>query len=223
VYGLTQTSPPAAEPLSTAEGKAWLRLSPSFTDDDTLVDDLIADAREYVERVSGRQLVTASYTLTLDGFPGGINPSGDPAGRGGPPPAWFRWDRACIGPWSVYIPKPPLQSVTAVTYYDLAGNLQTLAPAVYDVDPSKDPGVLSLSQYQVWPITRLRPGAVQIAFAAGYGLASAVPGVYRRAMRMLLNLWYEHRGEDGDRQDSPAVDALLASASNGALEYGGAS
>lgn len=210
MYGLTQTSAPAEEPVSLLDAKAWCRISTD--DDNATVEDLIIDAREYVERVSGRQLVTASYLLTLLGFPGGFGGSAFPL-------FWLRSGTFGVPVWSIRLPKAPLVSVASVAYYDLANASQALPTTVYDVDAGQDPGTLSLSQYQIWPVTRARPDAVRVAFTAGYGTALDVPRVYTRAIKMLVLYWYENRGEAGG--DAPeAVDRLLAAGWNGELEYG---
>ena len=68
-YSLTCTSGPAAEPLTTAEAKAHLRVETDFTADDTLIDAMVTSARTYVEQYTGRQLITATWVLRMDAFP----------------------------------------------------------------------------------------------------------------------------------------------------------
>ncbi len=211
-----QTSPPVGEPLSPPDAVAWLRREPDAADLD-LIAGLIRTARRHLEKLSGRCFLTAGYTLTLDDFPGNYGGSGH----------WGGWPngRARTGgqdAWTIRIPLAPLQGVSAITYTDLAGNQQTLPEEVYDVDTASDPGRISLAQYQVWPVSRMRPGCVSVAFTAGYGdAAESVPEEYTTAIAMLVAHWYEHRGEDGNQLHiPPAVEAMLASNWNGELEYG---
>ena len=75
-------TPPAEEPVTLAELKAWCRVDTS--DDDALITGLGIAAREYVEQALGRQLVTATFDLIYDAFPEA----------------------------AIRIPRPPVQSVT---------------------------------------------------------------------------------------------------------------
>ena len=204
MYGLSQSVAPTAEPLTLSEAKKWLRMD-EISDDDEVINDLITEARLWVERVTGRQLVTATWVMTLDGFP---YPTG--------------WDTVAGGvvfpdPRTIRIPKAPLQSVTSIQYYDYGNTLRTLGTSVYQVDATKDPGVITLEQDQTWPVTRLRPGAVRITFVAGYGAASAVPKDIKLAMKFCLTSWYEERGSGTPPE---VAKALLSAAWNGELEYG---
>lgn len=60
-------TPPAAEPLSLAEAKAFLRVETA--DEDALITALIAAGRIHVERQSGLALITQSWRLVLDCWP----------------------------------------------------------------------------------------------------------------------------------------------------------
>lgn len=209
MYGLTLTSAPAEEPVSLAELKAWLRVDHSAHD--VPVAAIGAAARDYVEKRIGRQLVLATYRLTLDGFPwpGGWNYLTNPA--------------VFPDPHTIRLPKAPLQSVSSVEYFDLAGTLQTLAASTYDVDATTDPGRVQLAMNKVWPVTLLRPGAVRITYVAGYGAASAVPEMLKAAIKMLALFWYEPSRGDNLQATAgapAAVEALLGASWNGELEYG---
>lgn len=179
--------------------------------DETAENDLITSlgsaARVLVERLTGRQLVTATWLLSLDAFP-----------RGG---GWAFLDSPMIlpDPHTIRIPKCPLQSVSSVQYYDLGDTLQTLASTVYDVDARTDPGRIVLAMNQVWPVTRLKPGAVRVTFVAGYGAASSVPETLKTAIKLTVASWFENRGEAGHSLPE-GVRTLLACEWNGELEYG---
>jgi uncharacterized phiE125 gp8 family phage protein len=60
-------TPPAAEPLSLADAKAFLRVEHS--DDDALVAALIAAARGHVEAFARCALIAQTWRLTLDRWP----------------------------------------------------------------------------------------------------------------------------------------------------------
>jgi uncharacterized phiE125 gp8 family phage protein len=60
-------TPPAAEPLSLADAKAFLRVE--HDDDDALIETLIRGARGAVEARTRRALITQSWRLVLDAWP----------------------------------------------------------------------------------------------------------------------------------------------------------
>jgi len=160
---LTLASPPSVEPVSLAEAKAHCRVE--HDEDDTLISALIPAAREHVEAVTKRVLITQEWTWKLDAFPCQFN-----------------------------MPKPPLQSVESITYVDSAGNTQTLDAAEYRVDNDCEPGRITEAYDASWPTTRLVTNAVTVAFTAGYGQAGTdVPQPIRQAILLLIGHWYENR------------------------------
>lgn len=134
-----QIVPPTAEPISLAQAKRQLRVD--HTDDDTFITALIAKARNYVEHFCDVQIVAATFQQKWDCFP------------------------ACSEVW---LDKPPLQSVSSITYVDSAGTTQTLATSVYTVVTGERPGKIKLAYNQTWPTTRAQPDAVTVTFRAGY-------------------------------------------------------
>jgi uncharacterized phiE125 gp8 family phage protein len=84
---LQLNTPPAAEPVTLDQARAWLRVE-SGGDEDALIASLIPAARARAEWHTGRAFMTQSWTLWLDRSDGVID-----------------------------VPLPPLQSVTSVTLY----------------------------------------------------------------------------------------------------------
>ncbi len=164
--GLTLHTAPVAEPISTAEAKSHARVDISA--DDTLIDDYIAAARRWAELYTRRQFVTATWDLTLDAFP--------------------LSDRCPI-----WVPLPPLQSVTSISYVDADGQTQTWDAAEYLVDSKSEPGRILPAYGETWPVTRDQANAVTVRFVAGYGLAAAVPATLKTAVRLLVSHLYETR------------------------------
>lgn len=116
---------------------------------------------------TGRQLVSATYTLTATGFPSGYN-------------------------WTLPHASP-LASVTSVQYYDVSGTLQTFASTNYYVDTSSEPGRLWLAPNAYWPSTQSRANAVIVTYVAGYGTAASVPDIDKAAVKLLVANWYDNR------------------------------
>jgi uncharacterized phiE125 gp8 family phage protein len=102
---LQLTSPPAQEPVSLAEAKAWLRVE-SGNDEDGLITSLIAAARVRCEWHTGRAFVTQGWTLWLDD----------------------------IGDGAIALPLPPLIAVGAVTQYGADDSEAVLDASGYQVD-----------------------------------------------------------------------------------------
>lgn len=186
---LTLVTKPATEPLSVPEAKDHCRITVDH--EDGILDGLIQAAREHVERMTGRQLITATWKLVLDQFP--------------------------CGP--LEIPVAPLLTVVSVKYRDVADVLQTWSSAEYIVDapagPHANTGRIYPKFDKAYPPALWRPDAVEVEFTAGYGTTpESVPQKMRQAMLLLMEHWYANRGAttEIEMKSVPlAVDALLDS------------
>lgn len=158
-------TPATADPVTVAEAKAHLRVG--FSEDDTLIEGLIASATAEAQTITRRQLVTATWKLLLRDFPAGDEP--------------------------IRVPLPPLQSVSSVKYFDTNGTEQTIASANYIVDIASEPGRIALAPDKTWPGVQDRINAVTVEFIAGYGDPSAVPERIKTAIKQLVGHWYENR------------------------------
>ncbi len=169
--GYVLVTPPVEEPLTRPEAKAHLRVD--FDDDDTDIDSLIVDVRQYFERETRRALINQTWRATFNGFP--------------------RHEGA------IRIAKGPVSAISSVKYYDDANVLQTLDPALYSADLTGEIAEIWPAPDECWPTTwsrwlrRPRHDAVTVEFVAGYGAAAAVPGVLKRGMKLLLGHWYLNR------------------------------
>ena len=155
-----------------------------ISDDDDLIDTYTSSARQYVEDIMGRQFISATWTLYYDSFPTVIT-----------------------------VPRPPLQSVTSIQYYDTDGVLQTLSSAIYTADTTSQPGRIVEAYSQVWPSTRDIPNAVIVTVVAGYGATAAdVPAKIKQAIKLMVGHWYENREQTQiiDMKELPkAVESLI--------------
>ncbi len=179
-----RTVEPAVEPVSLTEAKLHCRVD--LSTDDTLLTALIVAAREYVEEFTRKALITQTWRLSLDQFPlSGLK-----------------------------LPRPPLQSITSISYTDGAGTVTTVSNTVYTVDTDAEPGRLLLNYNQSWPTpaTMAAANPIKITYVAGYGLAVAVPQKYKQAILMLVGHWYENREASSGqsvREIPMAVESLL--------------
>ena len=183
--GLTQTVAPTIEPVSLVEAKRHLRVEADEENAD--ITEMIAAARRSCEKWTDRQFVTATWRLTLGGFPN----AGD----------------------TLSVPLPLLQSVTSIQYIDPDGVTQTWNVAKYDVDTDSKPGRIVPAFGESWPTTRSDIDSVTIVFVAGYGAETAVPFKVRQAIKLLVGHWFANRESVlvGPRATTApqAVEALL--------------
>lgn len=176
---------PQSEPVTLAEAKA--NLSVDFTDDDSMIEDLIVAAREDAELFTRRGFITQTWDLFLECFP-----SND-----------FRDE--------IEIPISPLQSITSVKYLDNDGVQQTMSASDYIVDTSSEPARIRPAYNTSWPSTRDQMNAIEVRFVAGYGDATDVPKAIKAAINMHVAGLYEHREANTDIkvEDNPAASRLL--------------
>lgn len=197
--GLTLVTAPASEPVTLAEAKAQLRVE--VADDDALITDLIAASRQAAEAHMRRALITQTWRLSLDRFPGRPLPWWDGVREGADIPEAAN---------AIELPRPPLASVTSVTAYDDA-DTATVAPAAdYFVDTDREPGRVVLRSGRTWPVVGRVAGGVEVVFVAGYGAAGAVPEAIRQGMLMLIGHLCENREAVGAAAAAAALPLGVA-------------
>lgn len=175
----TRTIDATSEPVSVNQVKDHLRIETN--DDDNEIASLINEARNYVERITGRALITQTWTMNLDSLP------------------------ECI-----YVPHAPLQSVTSIQYQDENNATQTLSSALYTVDTKAEPGRIFQAYNQSYPSTYSDLNAVTITYVAGYGGASDVPETYKRIIKLYCEKMFDMPGAAyGNALDS-ALESLLS-------------
>ena len=132
-------TPPAIEPVTLAELKKHLRIT--HDDEDSILRTYLQAARMYAETtLCWRAFIEQELELTKDYFP------------------------------SVFsLPRPPLQSVTSITYRTRDGTVETIDPADYIVDADSEPARIVPAVDERWPSDSLYPvNAVRVRYTAGY-------------------------------------------------------
>lgn len=163
--GLIRTIKPTSDPVSLSDTKLHLRYEES--EDNPLIEREIKSATDWVEQFLNRQLMPATYELTLSQFPGSVTP--------------------------IWLDKPPTQSITAITYFDAAEVEQTFPAADYVLDISTAPATVRPVDGKTWPSTDTRPEAAKVTYVAGYADADAIPGAIKSAVMYWVSHLYEHR------------------------------
>lgn len=167
-----------------------ITLSPT-SEIDPLLSSLITTAREYVEDITGRALLTQTWDCYAD--------------------AWPETDR-------IILPSGNLQSVTSVTYTDTAGNTTTMAAATdYLVETNGEHNGAIVLPYGVsWPSVTLYPSnPIAIRIVCGWETAALVPYKIKAALLLIIADLFVNRESQtlgsGGYADNKAVDRLLAS------------
>lgn len=135
------------------------------SDQDAVIKRLITAARLHTEVAARRTFITTTWKLTLDAFPK-----------------------------TILLHRPPISSVSSISYEDADGDTQTLGTSVYQTDFESEPGRIVEAYGQVWPTTRDELNAVTVTYIAGYGATGAsVPENYLAAILLLAAHLYENR------------------------------
>jgi len=159
-------TPPVAEPVTLSEAKLHLRVDGSA--EDALIALYVQAARQALEEALWRSLMTQTWQLALDEWPETDN--------------WIE------------LPRPPVQSVSGVTYRDNLAVTHTLPSSNYHVDTYAEPGRIVLAYGRGWPTTALdtnRP--IRITYVAGYASAANVPALVRAALLLQVADYYANR------------------------------
>lgn len=177
--------------LATCEfGTTVIRLSGPTVEDD-LLTALIVTAREHVEVITCRALLTQTWDYSLDGWPCGN---------------------------AIKLPFGNLASVTSIKWTDTDAVETTLVVTTdYLVETNGNQcGRIVLPYGETWPSGSLYPSnPITIRLVCGWTTAALVPATIKAAVKLLCAKLYESRGEDTVGQtvmEDKTVMRLLESA-----------
>ena len=188
---LTLIEPPAVEPVSLSDAKAWLRAG--HGDEDALIGDLITSARARIESETGLALITQSWRWTLDAWP---------------------TRRLSASGQAVNLPIRPLISVEAVRTYQSDGAATLHDPAEYRIEPGEPGRLIAVLPFALPKPDRVA-GGIEVDFTAGFAPAGEdVPAPLRGAILRLVADAYSNVERAESAQRGPAglpdgVEALL--------------
>jgi uncharacterized phiE125 gp8 family phage protein len=156
---------PANEPVSLSEVKSHLRVE--HNDEDALIARLIGAAIDYID-------VTGAL------------------GQGMITQTWGEWFGANLG--TVRLSLGPIQSVTAIKYYDTNNALQTATLSDFFILGRPGHTTLKPKSGFNWPVAFARDDAIKVEYVIGYGTTpGSIPQTVRHGLMMLVGHWYENR------------------------------
>jgi uncharacterized phiE125 gp8 family phage protein len=171
-------------------GTTIVTISPTSSED-ALLTDLIQAAREQVEDITRRALLTQTWDYYLDAFPQSN---------------------------SFKIPFGNLQSVTHVKYTDSDGDQTTMTVSTdYIVETNAEYcGKIVLPYGTSWPsFTEYPSNPIVVRFVCGWTSAASIPSKIRSAVKMILTDLYNNRESSifgsGRYEANPAIVNLLSS------------
>lgn len=156
----------AAQDAPVTLAEAKAHLRVDGTTEDVLITSMITSATEAAEQLTGRALMPQTWELVLDSFDDGV-----------------------------VLTRPPVRSVTSITYVDEAGATQTLSPLLYRLRSADDFGLASVipAYGQTWPTTLADVDAVKVRFVAGYASEDYVPEPLKSWVKLQVSAMYENR------------------------------
>ncbi|QRG04830.1 phage head-tail connector protein [Xanthobacter dioxanivorans] len=171
---------PAAEPLTRAEAKAYLRIDGEA--EDALLDALIPAARRLVEVETGRALIDQTWRFSRDAWPlRGIIPA----------------------------PVSPVREILDATVETLDGSAVPVPAGTLTLVSDRAPALIRVDR-AVAPAPARPHGGIVITVKAGYGPDAAdVPADLIQAVRLVVAHFYEHRDGPGAATQLPAAALAL--------------
>lgn len=183
-YRMTQAEP-AEEPVTLEMLKAHLRLSGDAENAELAVQ--LAAARQHCEAYVGQCFVNRNVSLFLDAWPSARQ--GDD---------W--WDGVREAPVThdcatIALPLRPVQAIAGIYVYPAEGAGVALAGNAYECDLAG--GRIRLAGAA--PQVGRGMNGIEIRLTAGHGAASAVPAVFKQAVRQMAAHLYSHRGDSAEQ------------------------
>jgi uncharacterized phiE125 gp8 family phage protein len=166
------------EIISLARAKKHLRIEPSFTDEDDMIEAYISAAIEASENFIGGHIIEKNMTLKMDAFDG-----------------------------DVVFEAFPLQSIQSVQYYPLDSEvLTTMDPSAYDLT-STGAKVFTLRFKETVPKTAERFDAVTIIVKIGNPAAKTPKAIHQAILLQVADM-YERREDRSEVIATAAMSLL---------------
>lgn len=166
---------PSTEVLTLTEIKSHLRISSTGTEENSLLGIYRKAARQYVEEVTDRKMLTQTWDYYLDDWPNSYRNSDYE---------------------SIRFPYSPLQSIpsTGVEYTDSNSNTTTFSSTAWSEDIITEPGRLVIGNDDDWPsVTLNNNNPIRMRFICGYTSDEGIPSPIKSAMLLIIGHLHENR------------------------------
>ena len=177
------TAAPSTEPVTLAEAKAYLRVD--FSDDDSLITEIIKSARRRAEDVTNRSFFTQTRRAVLSEFPAS----------------------------DFYLPSGRVTEITSIQYFDTDNQEQTLTEGT-DYLEELD-GDTALIRFLERPsLSENKIGPIRISYSAGHATVAEISPNIITAIKMLIAHYYDNRnpvvaGSEARHEVPETVKAIL--------------
>lgn len=200
---------PSVEPLSLSDAKTFMRVD--YDDEDTLIAQLIVDARREAEKLLKRALTTQTIQATIEPDPMATGPLSGPVGV--PFDSWRLAERPDVPLFgnaliSLKMPMTPVQTLTTVEYqltkmdvpeWTSLSATDSNGNANYRLDQNVDPNRLNI--FVILAATRYR-----LTYVSGYTSSQFLPGNTLTLLKRIVSHWYNNREDTEIPQN--IIDAL---------------
>lgn len=187
-FSLKRTAAPAVLPVSVRDAMDQARV-----DDTTNARRIYALMRAATGMAEGRlrkSLITQTWQQRIDNWPNFDGDYGYGDWRHNDMWEYVRYNRYR----ELVLFRPPVQSVTSITYIDPAGVTQTLASDKYILDSDSEPARIAPQLGFVWPAIKMLPFSIKITYKAGYGdTAASVPDTIKQWILLAVAAMYQFR------------------------------
>lgn len=168
-YRCLISAPPATEPVTLSEIKSHLRVDNTL--DDTMLESMISEARQAIEKRTNRAFFTQTRKLYFEYF----NLHDD----------------------KILLPGTPVSSITSVEYVDQDGVTQTWTASEYNLKEG-EPNYLQLAYDEIFPVTRSRRDDVVITYVCGVADVADIDPLVKAAIKLYVELGFD-REENTDK------------------------
>lgn len=159
------TTNPTIEPITVTELKDYARIDGNS--EDSILSSIIISARMLVENFLNRALIEQVITLQMDYWP----------------------------TRTLYLPRPPLLSITSITILDESDVETTYSSSNYYTVTNSPVGTITIKENCSIPIntTRWNQG-IKVVYKAGYGsTANYIPQAIKEGVKVWAAMIYENR------------------------------
>ena len=163
---VTVLVPPALDPVSLADAKAFLQLDSTF--EDALVADLIKTATQMIEKSTAKALISRTVQQEFQSWP----------------------ERGIFA-----LALRPLVQIVQVQRRDATGTLSAVDPADYYVDTGHG-RLIALTSFTHGPFSHPAEAVLVDFITGFGPAESDIPPALRSALMLIVRDLYEHRGEN---------------------------